>query len=147
MGISDTPSAPETALATSEPPLHVNGMEDGQERKPIAPRTRVAEFSKQVPADIVERRWRRKSDLATLDGLAREHARLIARIHGNAIPLQKAEVLSRAYSRQRDIVSELERRRLLEAIRAALVAGGHLSDDQLGVALEALELDTGEGGR
>jgi hypothetical protein len=69
------------------------------------------------------RAWRRKADIRTTAGLLREHARLIARIENDRISLNKAEVLGRAYSRQREMVTDHEmtsaRRRLLEQYIAA----------------------------
>lgn len=71
---------------------------------------------------ILERRWRRKNDIGTLHGLCREHARLIAAMHNGRITLEKGEVLSRAYSRHREMVSALEQRTQLAALQEQLEA-------------------------
>jgi hypothetical protein len=71
---------------------------------------------------VLERPWRRKNNISTLDGLMREHARLIKQMHGNKISLEKGEILSRAYGRHREIVAALEQLEELKALHAQLAA-------------------------
>jgi len=71
---------------------------------------------------VLERRWRRKNNISTLDGLMREHARLIKQMHGNKISLEKGEILSRAYGRHREIVAALEQLEGLKTLQAQLEA-------------------------
>ncbi len=77
---------------------------------------------------VLERRWRRKRDINSLDGLMREHARLIAAMHNNRVDLAKAEVISRAYGRHREMVTALEQREQIAALQRQLEdlkASGH----------------------
>jgi len=71
---------------------------------------------------VLERRWRRKNDINSLHGLIREHSRVIAAMHSGRIPLEKGEVLSRAYARHREMVSAYEQQSQLAAIQAQLEA-------------------------
>ena len=57
---------------------------------------------------VTERRWRRKNDITTLHGLAREHARLIAAMHSGRMPLEDGDIMSRTYGRQRELVATNE---------------------------------------
>jgi hypothetical protein len=70
----------------------------------------------------VERQFQRRNNINSLPGLIREHARLIALMRSGEISLDKAEVMSRAYSRHREMVSALEQRTQLEAIQKQLEA-------------------------
>jgi|ERR1700733_1926082 len=71
---------------------------------------------------ILERRWRRKNDINSLAGLIREHARVIAAMHNGRIPIDKADILSRAYGRHREMVTALEQQSQLDAIQQQLAA-------------------------
>jgi hypothetical protein len=71
---------------------------------------------------LVERQFQRRNNINSLPGLIREHARLIALMRTGEISLDKAEVMSRAYSRHREMVSALEQRTQLEAIQQQLAA-------------------------
>jgi len=71
---------------------------------------------------ILERRWRRKNDINTLHGLIREHSRVIAAMHSGRIPLEKGEVLSRAYGRHLTMVHAHEEITHLVTIRDKLAA-------------------------
>ena len=71
---------------------------------------------------LVERQFQRRNNINGLPGLIREHARLIALMRSGEISLDKAEVMSRAYSRHREMVSALEQRTQLEAIQQQLAA-------------------------
>ena len=71
---------------------------------------------------VLERKWRRKNDINSLPGLIREHSRLISAMHNGRIRLDLGEVLSRAYSRHREMVSALEQRQQLAAITEQLKA-------------------------
>ena len=57
---------------------------------------------------LLARRWRRRRDISCVDGLIREHGRLIAKIENDRVSLAKAEVLSRAYGRHREMVAAKE---------------------------------------
>ena len=113
----------------------INGMGNGRVAKTVVTREQtsnsgvVGELSA-APASpprkalrgIVERRWRRKNDINSLHGLIREHSRVIAAMHSGRIPLEKGEVLSRAYARHREMVSAYEQQSQLAAIQAQLEA-------------------------
>lgn len=79
---------------------------------------------KRNPANgtLVERQFQRRNNINSLPGLIREHARLIALMRSGEISLDKAEVMSRAYSRHREMVTALEQRTMLTSIQEQLAA-------------------------
>lgn len=97
-------------------PNSINGVGDGQEGEiPISPtqtlNSGVVGESAPLAAPskaVTERRWRRKNDITTSHGLAREHARLIAAMHNGRVSLEAGDILSRAYGRQRELVATTE---------------------------------------
>jgi hypothetical protein len=72
--------------------------------------------------ELVERQFQRRNNINSLPGLIREHARLIQLIRNGEIPLDRGEVLSRAYGRHKEMVTALEQRTQLAAIHAQLEA-------------------------
>ncbi|MEA3196288.1 MAG: hypothetical protein QOF32_340 [Gammaproteobacteria bacterium] len=70
--------------------------------------------------ELIERQFQRRNNINILPGLIREHARLIQLIRNGEIPLDRGEVLSRAYGRHKEMVTALEQRTQLEAIRQQL---------------------------
>jgi hypothetical protein len=70
--------------------------------------------------ELVERQFQRRNNINSLPGLIREHARLIQLIRNGEIPIDKGEVLSRAYGRHKEMVSALEQRTQLAAIQKQL---------------------------
>ncbi len=98
----------------------INGMEVEQEGKSVVPHEQTenslvigdapalpAVAKKSAKGDL-DRRWRRKNDITTSHGLAREHARLIAAMHNGRVTLDAGDILSRAYGRQRELVATNE---------------------------------------
>ena len=69
---------------------------------------------------VLERKFKRRNNINSLPGLIREHARLIALMRSNEIALDRAEVMSRAYGRHREMVTALEERTLLETMQRQL---------------------------
>ncbi len=116
------------------PDSSINGLEAGQDREAPAPRTADpisavvgdAAPAAEAPAaarpleGVVERRWRRRRDLNSIDGVVREHARLIAAMHNNRVPLERGEILSRAYARHREMVAARDQIAALERIQTQL---------------------------
>lgn len=107
----------------------ISDLENGQDRESIAPHkpdqnSSVADDVKRPAAlrGILERRWRRKNNINSLAGLIREHARVIAAMHSGRIPMDKADTLSRAYGRHREMVTALEQQSQLDAIQQQLAA-------------------------
>jgi len=72
--------------------------------------------------ELVERQFQRRNNINSLPGLIREHARLIQLIRNGDIPLDRGEVLSRAYGRHKEMVTALEQRTQLAAIQKQLEA-------------------------
>jgi hypothetical protein len=120
---------------TSKTATEIKGMGNGQDGETIpshehAQNSGVVGDSSEAPAarprkavrGVLERRWRRKNDIYSLHGLIREHSRLIAAMHSGRIRLDMGEVLSRAYSRHREMVSALEQQTQLAAIQDQLRA-------------------------
>lgn len=66
------------------------------------------------------RKFQRHNNINGLDGLIREHARLIALIRNGEIALDRGEVLSRAYGRHKDMVTAREQRTELSQMLEAL---------------------------
>lgn len=77
---------------------------------------------KPASGTLIERKFQRRNNINSLPGLIREHARLIALIRAGEITLDRGEVLSRAYGRHKEMVSALETRTELAAIREQLKA-------------------------
>jgi hypothetical protein len=78
--------------------------------------------AKPATGTLVERQFQRRNNINSLPGLIREHARLIALMRSGEIALDRAEVMSRAYSRHREMVTALEQRTMLTAIQEQLDA-------------------------
>jgi hypothetical protein len=101
----------------------ISELANGQEAEAIPSRTAapnslvirepVAKGQK-PPSSAANRRWRRKNDITTADGLAREHARLIAAMHCGRVALEDGDILSRTYGRQRDIIATSEIKRSID---------------------------------
>lgn len=91
----------------------VKELEKGQGDETIVSREQT-QNSVPVPKGVSERRWRRRNDLTTVHGLAREHQRLIAAMHSGRIPLESGDILSRTYGRQREIIATSEIKRSLD---------------------------------
>jgi hypothetical protein len=72
--------------------------------------------------ELIERQFQRRNNINSLPGLIREHARLIQMIRNGEIPLDRGEVLSRAYGRHKEMVTALEQRTQLAAIQEQLKA-------------------------
>jgi hypothetical protein len=77
---------------------------------------------KPVSGALIERQFQRRNNINSLPGLIREHARLIALMRNGEIALDRAEVLSRAYGRHKEMVTALEQRTQLAAIQEQLRA-------------------------
>jgi len=77
---------------------------------------------KEVNGTLVERQFKRRNNINSLPGLIREHARHIALMRTGEMPLDRGEVLSRAYARHKEMVSALEQRTQLAAIEQQLAA-------------------------
>lgn len=71
--------------------------------KPNARKTGRPTQNSQLPIP-----WRRRNDTSSLQGLIREHGRLLSWMHQGKIGLDAGESLSRTYIRQHDLVSKLE---------------------------------------
>jgi gas vesicle protein len=72
--------------------------------------------------ELVDRKKKRRNNINSLPGLIREHARLILMTLNGEIALEKAEVLSRQYSRHKEMVTALEQRTQLAGILEQLQA-------------------------
>jgi hypothetical protein len=102
-------------------------------RKPRRPAT--------LAEKVAGRRWRRRNDISTLDGLIREHGKVISAIHSGKLPLEKGEILSRAYGRHREMVAALEQRQQLQSIQEQLarLTGKPLDSLQISPASDSPE--------
>ena len=116
----------------SDRPKPVNEMAEAPGQDGADTRTQGAEFlpvrrpgrPRLTPAQLAEARQRRaeqrKADLLTLPGLVREHARLLRRMHAQAFDLARVEILSRAFLRQRELVTAMEEIERLRSIQEQL---------------------------
>lgn len=104
----------------------VNEMENGPigEEPGNDPRESKTPRVRPAARGVLERKWRRRRDISSLDGLIREHGRLISNLHNGKIALEKGEVLSRAYARHREMVAALEQNQYLQKIQAQLAELG-----------------------
>jgi hypothetical protein len=75
-----------------------------------------------ISGETVNPSWRRKNNINSPAGLIREHSRVIAAMHSGRIPMDKADTLSRAYGRHREMVTALEQQSQLDAIQQQLAA-------------------------
>jgi hypothetical protein len=108
----------EEEVKSSHP--HTQGQDSGQVGKPAA--AKPARKPKEVNGTLVERQFKRRNNINSLPGLIREHARHIALMRTGEMPLDRGEVLSRAYARHKEMVSALEQRTQLAAIEQQLAA-------------------------
>ncbi len=92
----------------------INGVEIGAERKTLSPQKKVAVF--------LERKRRRRLDLRTLHGTAREHAKVYRALAEGTITQVEAETRSRVLGRHKEILTSLEQRAQLQAIHDQLAA-------------------------
>lgn len=113
---------------SSKPANGINGVENGEGGK-IPNSQAHTRNSSPVGASsgppvegVLERPWRRKNNINSLDGLMREHGRLIRSMHAGKISLEKGEILSRAYGRHKEIVQALQQIAQLESLHAQLAA-------------------------
>jgi gas vesicle protein len=102
----------------------IKEMKNGQEPEAIPSREHDSNSSVVGAGggEFVDRIKKRRNNINSLPGLIREHARLILQTRNREIPLEMAEVLSRQYSRHKEMVSALEQRTLLAAIQEQLQA-------------------------
>lgn len=84
---------------------------------------------------VLERRWRRNNNRNELNGLIRDHNRLITAAHNGRLSLEKAEVLSRMYGRHREMVTAAKQMEHYAAIRQRLE---EISAERLGDAVPLL---------
>jgi hypothetical protein len=70
----------------------------------------------------VPREYVRRNNILSMRGLAREHAALIKLIRSGEMPLDRGEVLSRAYARHKEMVHALEQLTELGQLVAQLKA-------------------------
>jgi hypothetical protein len=122
----------ETAMENSDLAKPIKDVESGKDGKTLRtpehdqnspvigealPRQR-----KQVFLKGEDRKRRRRLDLKTLHGTARESARVYRELAEGRITLEHAEVRSRVLGRHRDILAALKQSEQLEAIQAQLRA-------------------------
>lgn len=96
----------------------INGKHRERDGKTLRPRERSQNSSVVATpvAGVLERKFKRRNNINSLPGLIREHARHIQLMRNGEMPLDRGEVLSRAYGRHKEMVTALEERNQLKAI-------------------------------
>jgi hypothetical protein len=85
--------------------------------EPAAPGRRRGRATQQV---LIERKFQRRNNVNTLDGLIREHARLLVLVRNGEIALDRGEVLGRGYGRHRELLSARDEIKTLQTLKEQL---------------------------